>query len=120
LQIAKFTPRNFDLLKTPKMPLFTGFVNMELRVYETIRAVMKGSKKSLSLRNVKGTGIAAMSVPFSRYSLFTSHFSLPKGPQSHAARGGDGRQEGRECGYYYLHRNLNDPLLHDYSLFTIH
>ncbi len=81
---------------------------------------MKGSKKSLSLRNVKGTGIAAMSVPFSRYSLFTSHFSLPKGPQSHAARGGDGRQEGRECGYYYLHRNLNDPLLHDYSLFTIH
>ena len=31
---------------------------------------------------------------------------------AHAARGGDGRQEGRERGYYYLHRNLNDPLLH--------
>jgi hypothetical protein len=24
----------------------------------------------------------------------------------HAARGRDGRQEGRERGYYYLHRNL--------------
>ena len=32
----------------------------------------------------------------------------------------DGRQKGRERGYYYLHRNLNDPLLHDYSLFTFH
>ena len=69
-------------------------------------------ERYLSLRNVKGTGIAAMSVPFSRYSLLTFHFSLPKGPQSHAARGGDGRQEGRECGYYDLHRNLNDPLFH--------
>ena len=32
---------------------------------------------------------------------------------AHAARGGDGRQEGRERGYYYLHRNLNDPFLHN-------
>ena len=31
---------------------------------------------------------------------------------SHATRGGDGRQEGRERGYYHLHRNLNDFLLH--------
>ena len=31
---------------------------------------------------------------------------------AHAARGGDGRQEGRERGYYHLHRNLNDSLLH--------
>ena len=37
----------------------------------------------------------------------------------HATRGRDGRQEGRECGYYYLHRNLNHSLLHS-SLFTIH
>jgi hypothetical protein len=50
LQIAKFTPRNFDLLKTTKKPLFTGFVKVELTVYKTQRAVMKGSKKSLSLR----------------------------------------------------------------------
>ena len=43
---------------------------------------------------------------------------------THATRGRDGRQEGRECGYYYLHRNLNDSLLHSgsfhYSLFVIH
>jgi hypothetical protein len=53
LQIAKFTPRNFDLLKTTKKPLFTGFVKVELTVYKTQRAVMKGSKKSLSLRLIK-------------------------------------------------------------------
>jgi len=52
LQIAKFTPRNFDLLKTTKKPLFTGFVKVELTVYKTQRAVMKGSKKSLSLRHL--------------------------------------------------------------------
>ena len=34
--------------------------------------------------------------------------------QSHATRGRDGRQEGRERGYYHLYRHLNDPLLHDY------
>ena len=34
--------------------------------------------------------------------------------EAHAARSGDGRQEGRECGYYHLHRNLNNlSLLHD-------
>ena len=33
------------------MPLFTGFVNVGLTVYKTQRAVMKGSKKSLSLRS---------------------------------------------------------------------
>ena len=38
----------------------------------------------------------------------------------HATRGRDGRQEGCECGYYNLHRNLNETLLHDYSLFNIH
>ena len=32
------------------MPLFTGFVNVGLTVCETQRAVMKGSKKPLSLR----------------------------------------------------------------------
>ena len=31
----------------------------------------------------------------------------------HATRGGDGRQEGRQRGYYYLHRNLNQLLLHN-------
>ena len=38
----------------------------------------------------------------------------------HATRGRDGRQEGRERGYYNLHRNLNETLLHDSSLFTLH
>ena len=39
---------------------------------------------------------------------------------THAGGRCDGRQEGRESGYYHLHRNLNDPFLHDYSLFTVH
>ena len=43
-----------------------------------------------------------------------------EGAVAHATRGRDGRQEGRECGYYYLHRNLNDSLFHDSSLFTLH
>ena len=34
------------------------------------------------------------------------------GSETHAARGRDGRQEGRECGYYHLHRYLNNTLLH--------
>ena len=34
------------------------------------------------------------------------------GSESHATRGRDGRQEGHERGYYHLHRNLNDSLLH--------
>ena len=43
---------------------------------------------------------------------------------THATRGRDGRQEGRERGYYNLHRNLNETLFHNsslyYSLFTFH
>ena len=31
---------------------------------------------------------------------------------SHTTRGRNGRQEGCERGYYHLHRNLNDFLLH--------
>ena len=31
---------------------------------------------------------------------------------THTTGRGDGRQESRECGYYNLHRNLNNPLLH--------
>ena len=34
------------------------------------------------------------------------------GSEAHATRGRDGRQEGRECGYYHLHRYLDDSLLH--------
>ena len=30
---------------------------------------------------------------------------------THTRRGGEGRQEGGECGYYHLHRNLNQALL---------
>ena len=31
----------------------------------------------------------------------------------HTTRGRNGRQECRERGYYHLHRNLNNPLLHN-------
>ena len=41
-----------------------------------------------------------------------SLFSERDGSEAHAARGRDGRQEGRERGYYHLHRYLNNPLLH--------
>ena len=46
-------------------------------------------------------------------SFSAREFGL-EGAVAHAARGGDGRQEGRECSYYHLHRNLNNLLLHDY------
>ena len=38
-------------------------------------------------------------------------FLLVDRAEAHAARGRDGRQEGRECGYYHLHRHLNDLAL---------
>ena len=41
------------------------------------------------------------------------------GSEAHAARGRDGRQEGRERGYYDLHRDLNHSFLHG-SLMTNH
>ena len=41
-----------------------------------------------------------------------------EGAVAHAARGCDGRQEGRERGYYNLHRNLNDSLLHTLPLLS--
>ena len=31
---------------------------------------------------------------------------------AHTTRGRDGRQKGRESGYYNLHRDLNNALLH--------
>ena len=43
---------------------------------------------------------------------------LLEGAVAHAARGRNGRQEGCERGYYHLHRNLNNPLLHNSSLYT--
>ena len=60
-----------------------------------------------------------------------AHFLERNWSVAHTTRGRDGRQEGRECGYYNLHRHLNDPLFHSfcalmslfiihYSLFTIH
>ena len=39
---------------------------------------------------------------------------------AHAAGRGNRRQKCRERGYYYLHRHLNNPLLHTSSLLTIH
>ena len=34
---------------------------------------------------------------------------------AHTAGGGQRRQKGGERGYYHLHRNLNDSLLHRFS-----
>ena len=39
--------------------------------------------------------------------------SESNGSKTHAARGRDGRQKGRERSYYHLHRHLNDSLFHD-------
>ena len=50
--------------------------------------------------------------PILHSSLFTLHL---KRSVAHATRGRDGRQEGRECGYYHLHRYLNNSLLHSGS-----
>ena len=43
-----------------------------------------------------------------------SSYSILEGAVAHATRGGNRRQEGRERGYYHLHRNLNDPLFHTF------
>ena len=52
--------------------------------------------------------------------LFTLNLLLERNRAvAHAARGRDGRQEGRERGYYNLHRHLNDPLLHTLVLIKV-
>ncbi len=38
---------------------------------------------------------------------------------AHTRRGRNGRQEGRERGYYHLHRNLNKLLLHRLIFLTL-
>ena len=43
-----------------------------------------------------------------------------EGAVAHATRGRDGRQEGRERGYYNLHPNLNKTLLHNFQLSIVH
>ena len=47
-------------------------------------------------------------------NLLPLEWSIP-----HTTGRRDGRQEGRECGYYHLHRDLNDALLHDFFLFEV-
>ena len=39
---------------------------------------------------------------------------------THTTGRGNRRQEGRERGYYNLHRNLNNPLLHNFQLSIVH
>ena len=46
------------------------------------------------------------------FQIGSQLFLLEEWAVAHAARGSNGRQEGCECGYYHLHRNLNDFLLH--------
>ena len=43
--------------------------------------------------------------------LAASGISFSERAVAHATRGCDGYQEGRERGYYHLHRNLNNSLL---------
>ena len=51
--------------------------------------------------------VTVVPVPFDSQRSLERNRSIP-----HATRGRDGRQKCRERGYYYLHRNLNKPLLH--------
>ena len=46
------------------------------------------------------------------FTFLPFYFFTLKRSVSHATRGRDGRQEGRERGYYHLHRNLNNSLFH--------
>ena len=53
-------------------------------------------------------------------SLLVRGFALEhNGSVTHATRGRNGRQEGRERGYYHLHRNLNESLFHSVLLFIV-
>ena len=45
-------------------------------------------------------------------------FLESNGSVAHAACGRDGRQKGRERGYYHLRRNLNDSFFHKAEKFT--
>ena len=45
-----------------------------------------------------------------RHLPMTAHFLERNWSVAHTTRGRDGRQEGRERGYYNLHRNLNHTL----------
>ena len=66
-----------------------------------------------------GTGTDVLSLMAQRVPVpCDSQRSLERNrPIPHTTRGRDRRQEGRECGYYYLHRHLNDPFLHTHLLF---
>ena len=61
-----------------------------------------------------GTGTDVLSLMAQRVPVpCDSQRSLERNrPIPHTTRGRDRRQEGRECGYYYLHRHLNNSLLH--------
>ena len=50
----------------------------------------------------------------SQNSLADLRGNFLEGAVAHAACGRDGRQKCCERGYYHLHPNLNDFLLHDY------
>ena len=77
-----------------------------------------GSNPSLSANKLNRADIIRCQSYFhcrSNLVPLTSYLSPLKRSVPHATRGGDGRQEGRECGYYHLHRNLNNSLLHSGS-----
>ena len=74
-----------------------------------------GSNPSLSANIKRGRHQRCQSL--FHCSLFNIHSSTIHSSQSewamtHTRCGRNGRQEGRERGYYHLHRNLNHSLLH--------
>ena len=77
---------------------------------------------SVTIKKKRALRLAFSVVVGLRFSLscggpWCGHRSDDDRPVAQARRGADGRQEGRERGYYHLHRQLDDALLlHFFSL----
>ena len=71
---------------------------------------------SVTIKKKRALRLAFSVVVGLRFSLscggpWCGHRSDADGPVAQARRGADGRQKGRERGYYHLHRQLDDALL---------
>ena len=71
---------------------------------------------SVTIKKKRALRLAFSVVVGLRFSLscggpWCGHRSDDDRPVAQARRGADGRQEGRERGYYHLHRQLDDALL---------
>ena len=67
-------------------------------------------KKKRALR-LAFSVVVGLHFPISCGGPWCGHRSDDDRPVAQARRGADGRQEGRERGYYHLHRQLDDTLL---------